>query len=55
MVSIREDGDTDNHLGLGLYIAKLIAEGHGGEINAKNTADGVQFRVRLPENEKTRN
>ena len=50
MVSIRQDGDTDNHLGLGLYIAKLIAEGHGGEINANNTADGVSFCVRLPRN-----
>ena len=55
MVSIRQDGDTDNHLGLGLYIAKLIAEGHGGEITANNTADGVKFSVRLPTNQKNIN
>ena len=47
MVSVR-DGADDRHLGLGLYIAKLIAEGHGGEVSADNVADGVRFTVSLP-------
>ena len=47
MVSVR-GADNTRHLGLGLYIAKLIAEGHGGSIAARNVADGVVFEVRLP-------
>jgi signal transduction histidine kinase len=47
MVSVRPDAGGDN-LGLGLNIAKLIAEGHGGSIHGENTEDGVRFDVRLP-------
>ncbi len=47
MVSLRP-GDDGKHLGLGLYIARLIAEGHDGNISAENSDDGVRFRVRLP-------
>ena len=47
MVSMRP-GEDNKHLGLGLYVAKLIAEGHGGKIDAENTNDGVTFRVSLP-------
>ena len=47
MVSVR-GGDDDRHLGLGLYVAKLIATGHGGRIEAENTAGGVRFIVTLP-------
>ena len=47
MVSVRP-GAGDKHLGLGLYIAKLIAEGHGGKIQADNTDIGVRFTVTLP-------
>lgn len=47
MVSVRERAD-DRHLGLGLYVARLIAEGHGGRVSAENTADGVRFSVTLP-------
>ena len=47
MVSMRPGGD-DKHLGLGLYIAKLIAEGHDGKITANNIEDGVTFTVTLP-------
>jgi len=47
MVSMR-GGENSRHLGLGLYIAKLIAEGHGGSIAADNVPDGVVFEVRLP-------
>jgi len=48
MVSVRKD-DAGEHLGLGLHIAWLIAEGHGGSITADNVDDGVRFQVRLPE------
>ncbi len=47
MVSMRA-GDPGEHLGLGLYIARLIAEGHGGSIDAENVEDGVVFHVHLP-------
>lgn len=47
MVSMRPSEDN-KHLGLGLYVAKLIAEGHGGKIEAENTADGVAVCITLP-------
>jgi len=47
MVSMRPEQDN-KHLGLGLYVAKLIAEGHGGRIDAENTADGVKICVTIP-------
>jgi len=47
MVSVR-GSDGDEHLGLGLYIAKLISEGHGGSIAADNIEGGVMFSVTLP-------
>ena len=47
MVSMRP-GDDNKHLGLGLYVARLIVEGHGGSIDAENTADGVAILVILP-------
>jgi len=47
MVSVRA-GDGKRHLGLGLYIARLIAEGHSGSISADNTDGGVTFTVSLP-------
>ncbi|MDH3319564.1 MAG: ATP-binding protein, partial [Betaproteobacteria bacterium] len=51
MVSVREprSGATP-HLGLGLYVARLIAEFHGGAIEAADAAagDGVVLRVHLP-------
>lgn len=47
LVSVRSDGDP-RHLGLGLFIARLIAEGHGGSIAGDNVDDGVRFSVQLP-------
>ena len=49
MVSVRS-GDPGKHLGLGLYIVRLIAEGHNGTVAATNTDRGVSFRVQLPAN-----
>ena len=51
MVSIRSEYDgTSSHLGLGLYIAKVITEFHGGEIALSNREDshGVIATVRIP-------
>ena len=47
MVSMRA-GKSARHLGLGLYIARLIAAGHGGRIVADNVEGGVRFTVALP-------
>ncbi len=50
MVSKRVGKSEQSHLGLGLYIARLIAEFHHGAISAENLADrsGVRFTVTLP-------
>jgi len=51
MVSLRQKSDSKSHLGLGLYVAKTIAEFHGGRIQARNIGDGtssVIFTVFLP-------
>ena len=47
MVSMRS-GENTRHLGLGLYVARLIAAGHGGRIGADNVEGGVVFKVTLP-------
>lgn len=47
MVSMRS-GENTKHLGLGLYVARLIATGHGGRIEADNVDGGVVFKVILP-------
>ena len=47
MVSVRDaQGTKGPHLGLGLYVARLIAEFHGGSIEARNRADGEGVVVR---------
>jgi two-component system, OmpR family, sensor histidine kinase ChvG len=50
MVSVRGQASGDPHLGLGLYIARLIAEFHGGRIAAANRDDGggVIVSLRFP-------
>jgi two-component system sensor histidine kinase ChvG len=55
MVSLREpearaSGGESAHLGLGLYIVRLVAEYHGGRVRAANLASGrgVRFEVELP-------
>ncbi len=42
MVSVRPQKiDSEPHLGFGLYIARLIAEYHGGAVSAANRKDGA--------------
>ena len=50
LVSLREKSSGGQHLGLGLYIVRLVAEAHGGNVRAHNLADdaGVEFFIRLP-------
>ena len=50
LVSIRSKGSERPHMGLGLFIVKLIADYHQGAASAENLADGsgVRFRIRLP-------
>jgi len=47
-VSVRSS-EQEGHLGQGLLIARLIAEHHGGRIQAGNENGGVRFTVALPE------
>ena len=45
---VKESGDNA-HLGLGLYVAKLIVEAHGGEIAViSNEGSGTTFMFLLP-------
>ena len=51
LVSLRDKstpGDAP-HLGLGLYVVRLVAERHGGIASARNLDDGsgVAFSLRL--------
>ncbi|HEY4481286.1 MAG TPA: ATP-binding protein, partial [Candidatus Brocadiaceae bacterium] len=51
MVSVRQKKENNTpHLGLGLYIARMIAEFHGGHIKASNLQDGkgVCFSMVFP-------
>jgi len=50
LVSERAAG-VGPHLGLGLFIVRLIAEHHGGRATARNLPgeDGVEFTVELPQ------
>jgi signal transduction histidine kinase len=51
MVSVREARAGDRaHLGMGLYVAALIAESHGGSLCAGNRpgGGGAVFRLELP-------
>ncbi len=50
MVSIREPSGKDVHLGLGLYIVRLIVDHLGGQALALNRSDrpGVTMRLLLP-------
>lgn len=49
LVSLRQPETGASHLGLGLYIARLIALRHRGELDARNLegGEGVSFVLRL--------
>jgi len=50
MVSVRPEGGTAPHLGLGLYIVRLIVEFHEGSVQLVDRSDGkgVLVTVSLP-------
>jgi two-component system sensor histidine kinase ChvG len=50
LVSLRDRGGAVPHLGLGLYIVRLVAEVHDGIACAKNLPEGggVEFRISIP-------
>jgi signal transduction histidine kinase len=48
MVSVREKRGDEPHLGLGLYLARLILEFHRGQAKAENLPNGVRFFLELP-------
>ena len=52
LVSLRDgnSGGEKAHMGLGLYIVRLVSEFHGGQVSADNLADGsgVVITVGLP-------
>lgn len=51
MVSKRSDKHSNRpHLGIGLYVARVIVETHNGHINVRNTQhpQGVEFSICLP-------
>jgi len=54
MVSMREKTASNQHLGLGLYIVRIIAEHHSGCViveNIENEPTGVKFSVIFPRQE----
>lgn len=48
MFSDRRKEDGELHLGLGLYVVRMIAEAHNGRPFAVNTANGVQVGMIIP-------
>lgn len=50
LVSLRDRPGTAPHLGLGLYIVRLVAEAHSGTVRAINLPgdQGVEFRMCIP-------
>jgi two-component system, OmpR family, sensor histidine kinase ChvG len=49
LVSVRARRGAEPHLGLGLYIVRLVVAAHGGEVSARNLPGGagVEFLIRL--------
>jgi signal transduction histidine kinase len=58
MISVRDkNSQSEPHLGLGLYIVRLIAEFHGARATARNLDDGtgVEIRIDFPLSDNTVN
>ena len=49
MFSDRGTDDGELHLGLGLYIVRMIAEAHQGRVTVLNTGSGVQVGLIIPQ------
>jgi dedicated sortase system histidine kinase len=49
LVSVRDAGARGDapHLGLGLFVVRLIAQAHRGSASARNIGDGVEFVLEL--------
>jgi signal transduction histidine kinase len=48
MVSVRESRGSASHLGLGLYLVRLIADFHGGQVFARDEDGGVRVGFTVP-------
>ncbi len=50
LISVRDGGSDDAHLGFGLFIARLVTTLHRGSISAQNLSngEGVEFKIMLP-------
>ena len=48
MFSERGIDDGELHMGLGLYIVRMIAEAHHGRVSVRNTGNGVQVGLVIP-------
>jgi signal transduction histidine kinase len=50
LVSLRARRGSEPHLGLGLYIVRLVVAAHTGDVSARNLPGdgGVEFLIRLP-------
>jgi signal transduction histidine kinase len=50
LVSLRAKRGSEPHLGLGLYIVRLVVAAHDGEVTARNLPGGagVEFLISLP-------
>jgi len=48
MFSERGADDGELHLGLGLYIVRMIAEAHQGSVSVRNTNNGVEVGLVIP-------
>jgi two-component system, OmpR family, sensor histidine kinase ChvG len=48
LVSERRQRGGEPHLGLGLFVVRLVAEFHGGDARAENTPHGVRVTLALP-------
>lgn len=49
MFSERGADDGELHLGLGLYIVRMIAEAHHGRVSVSNTTNGVEVGLIIPQ------